>query len=187
MVSVPAKVTLAAGRGVALPFAVGHRAFARALFSSTGDDAPTLREAVKSASNEDEAKTVRMIFERYLALGSLPALQRELRTQGIVTRKRTQSSGKTVGGASLTNGPLAYMLRNRMYLGEINHRDQSYPSEHQPILEQALFDQVQARLDENKHARRLKNERSQALLLGKLFDDRGNRMTPSYAIKNHES
>jgi hypothetical protein len=133
--------------------------------------------------NEDEARTVRMIFERYLALGSLPALQRELRGQGIVTRKRPLSSGKVIGGVQLTNGPLAYMLRNRIYLGEINHRDKSYPGEHQPIIEQALFDQVQARLDENLRGRRLKNERSQALLLGKLYDDRGNRMTPSYAIK----
>jgi hypothetical protein len=133
--------------------------------------------------NDDEARTVRLIFERYLALGSLPALQRELRGQGIVTRKRTLSSGKMIGGVHLTNGPLAYMLRNRLYLGEINHRDQSYPGEHQPIIDSGLFDRVQARLDENLHGRRLKNERSQALLLGKLYDDRGNRMTPSYAIK----
>jgi DNA invertase Pin-like site-specific DNA recombinase len=35
-----------------------------------------------------EAETVRMIFERYLALGSLPALQGELREQGVLTRRR---------------------------------------------------------------------------------------------------
>jgi DNA invertase Pin-like site-specific DNA recombinase len=133
--------------------------------------------------NDDEATAVRIIFERYLALGSLPALQRELRAQGIVTRKRTLSSGKVIGGVSPTNGPLAYMLRNRLYLGEINHRDKSYPGEHQPIIDSGLFDQVQARLDENQRGRRLKNERSQALLLGKLYDDRRNRMTPSYTIK----
>ena len=75
------------------------------------------------------------------------------------------------------------MLRNRLYLGEINHRDQSYPGEHRPIIDSALFDEVQAKLDENLRTRRLKNEPSQALLLGKLYDDRGNRMTPSYAIK----
>ncbi|MBV8471977.1 MAG: recombinase family protein, partial [Hyphomicrobiales bacterium] len=137
----------------------------------------------KLVVNEDEAKTVRLIYERYLALGSLPALQRELRAQGIVTRQRALSSGKVIGGAPLTNGPLAYMLRNRLYLGEINHRDQSYPGEHQPIIDAGLFEQVQAKLDDNLRARGLKNERSQALLLGKLYDDRGNRMTPSYAIK----
>jgi TolB-like protein len=119
----------------------------------------------------------------YLALGSLPALQRELKGRGVVTRTRTLSSGRIIGGGPLTNGPLAYVLRNRLYLGEINHRDKSYPAEHVPILDNALFDSVQAKLDENKRDRRLKNEPSQALLLGKLFDDRGNRMTPSFAIK----
>jgi site-specific DNA recombinase len=133
--------------------------------------------------NEAEAGSVRLIFERYRALGSLPALQRELRSRGVVTRKRTLSSGKVIGGAPLTNGPLAYLLRNRLYLGEINHHDQSYPGEHQPIIDQKLFNEVQAQLDENRRGRRLKNERSAVLLLGKLYDDRGNRMTPSYAIK----
>jgi site-specific DNA recombinase len=132
---------------------------------------------------EEEAATVRMIFERYLALGSLPALQRDLKGQGIATRVRTLASGRTIGGGALTNGPLAYMLRNRMYLGEINHRGKSYLGEHPAILDPALFDAVQAKLNENGLARRKKNESSQALLLGKLFDDRGNRMTPSYAIK----
>jgi DNA invertase Pin-like site-specific DNA recombinase len=133
--------------------------------------------------NEEEAGAVRLIFGRYLALGSLPALQRDLRANGVVTRRRTLSSGKVVGGGPLTNGPLAHLLRNRMYLGDINHRGKSYPGEHQPILDQALFDAVQARLDANLRERRAKNERSHALLLGRLFDDRGNRMTPSYAIK----
>ena len=100
-----------------------------------------------------------MIFERYLALGSLPALQRELRGARDRHRKRTLSSGKMIGGVHLTNGPLAYMLRNRLYLGEINHRDQSYPGEHQPIIDLGLFDAVQARLDENLRGRRRKNER----------------------------
>jgi site-specific DNA recombinase len=133
--------------------------------------------------NEEEAGIVRLIFERYRALGSLPALQRELRSHGVVTRKRTLSSGKVIGGAPLTNGPLAYLLRNRLYLGEINHHDQSYPGEHQPIIDQELFNEVQAQLDANRRGRRLNNERSADLLLGKLYDDRGNRMTPSYAIK----
>jgi DNA invertase Pin-like site-specific DNA recombinase len=83
--------------------------------------------------NEEEAATVRLIFSRYLDLGSLSALQRDLREQGIVTRKRTLSSGRAIGGRALTNGPLAHM-RNRMYLGEINHRDKSYRGEHAPII-----------------------------------------------------
>ena len=133
--------------------------------------------------NEEEAATVRLIFSRYLDLGSLSALQRDLREQGIITRRRTLSSGRAIGGRALTNGPLAYMLRNRMYVGEINHRDKSYPGEHAPIIDPRLFEAVQTKLTENRQGRRLRRQSSNALLMGKLFDDRGNPMTPSYAIK----
>jgi DNA invertase Pin-like site-specific DNA recombinase len=133
--------------------------------------------------NEEESRVVRLIFTRYLDLGSLPTLQRELRERRIVTRRRTLSSGRTIGGRALTNGPLAYILRNRMYLGEINHGDRSYRGEHQPIIDEKLFNAVQAKLTENRLGRRLRRQSSNALLLGKLFDDRGNPMTPSYAIK----
>ena len=132
---------------------------------------------------EEEAATVRLIFSRYLDLGSLSASQRDLRERGIITRRRTLSSGRAIGGRALTNGPLAYMLRNRMYLGEINHRDTSYPGEHQPIIDKKLFDAVQAKLTENRQERRQRPQSSNALLMGKLFDDRGNPMMPSYAIK----
>ena len=132
---------------------------------------------------EEEAATVRLIFSRYLDLGSLSTLQRDLRERGIITRMRTLSSGRAIGGRALTNGPLAYMLRNRMYLGEINHRDKSYPGEHAPIIDPRMFEAVQAKLTENRQRRRLRRQSSNALLMGKLFDDRGNPMTPSYAIK----
>ena len=77
----------------------------------------------------DEAQTVRLIFERYLALDSLTALQRDLRERGIVTRRRTLTSGRIIGGITLSNGPLAHILRNRVYVGELNHRGASYPAE----------------------------------------------------------
>ena len=70
-----------------------------------------------------------------------------------------------------------------MYLGEINHRDKSYPGEHAPIIDPILFEAVQTKLTENCQGRRLLRQSSNTLLMGKLFDDRGNPMTPSYAIK----
>jgi site-specific DNA recombinase len=133
--------------------------------------------------NEEQAATVRLIFSRYRDLGSLSALQRDLREQGIVTRKRTLSSARAIGGRALTNGPLAHMLRNRMYLGEINHRDKSYRGEHAPIIDPSLFKAIQTKLTENRQERRRRRQNSDALLTGKLFDDRGNPMTPTYAIK----
>jgi len=92
-------------------------------------------EGRKLLVDEPEAATVRMVFRRYLELGSLSALQRELRDGAILTRRRSLASGKVRGGVPLTNGPLNHMLRNRMYLGELNHRESSYPGEHEPIVD----------------------------------------------------
>ncbi len=114
----------------------------------------------KLVIDEAEAATVRLVFERYLALGSLSHLQRDLRDRNIVTRQRPMASGRTRGGVPLTNGPLNHLLRNRTYLGEINHRDRSYPGEHMPIVDRDVFDRVQAKLDENRTARRARRSHS---------------------------
>jgi site-specific DNA recombinase len=82
------------------------------------------------------------------------------------------------------NGALAHLLRNRVYRGEINHKGQSHPGEHAPIIERALFEAVQAKLDEKRRGKRRSRTSSDALLLGRIFDDRGHRMSPSYAVKN---
>jgi site-specific DNA recombinase len=124
-----------------------------------------------------EAETVRLIFQRYLDLGSLAALQAELRERGIRSRPRTLASGRSIGDVPLTNGPLCYLLKNRMYLGEINHRGVSYKSDHPPILNVALFDAVQTKLAQNLSRRDLRKGKSDALLTGCIFDDRGN---PAY-------
>src|SRR3954465_15531020 len=100
----------------------------------------------KLVVREDEAQIIRLIFERYLALGSLPALQRELRERGVVTRRRTLSSGPIIGGGPLTNGPPAPILRNTAHLGEINHKGASYPGEHAAIVTRTLFDAIQEKL-----------------------------------------
>jgi site-specific DNA recombinase len=137
----------------------------------------------KLVIRDDEAATVRLIFERYLALGSLPALQRELRDRNVVTRQRALSSGRTIGGVPLTNGPLVHLLRNRIYVGELNHKGASHPGQHAPIITPMLFDAVQQKLTANRNGRRLQRAASGALLLGRIFDDRGHRMTPSTAKK----
>jgi DNA invertase Pin-like site-specific DNA recombinase len=137
----------------------------------------------KLVVDEDEAATVRLIFARYVALGSIVALQRELQDRGIKTRPRTLSSGAVQGGAPPTTGPLAYLLKNRMYLGELNHKGVSYPAEHAAILDAALFDAVQRQLASRRRKGAGPTGRTDALLSGRLFDDRGNKMSPSHALK----
>ncbi|MDR5729584.1 MAG: recombinase family protein [Terriglobia bacterium] len=132
----------------------------------------------------DEAATVRQIFACYLEQGSILKLLEELRRRGIKTRQRVLSDGRTTGGIFFTPGPINHLLRNRIYIGEIVHKDQSYPGEHDGIIDQALFDAVRARLASNLKNHRAKRAASNALLLGRLFDDAGNRMTPSTARKH---
>ena len=78
---------------------------------------------------------------------------------------------------AFTNGPLAYLLKNRVVLGELNHRGASYRSEHPAIVNPELFDAVQAKLAHNLNRRDLRNGKSEALLTGCLFDDRDNLMS----------
>ena len=133
--------------------------------------------------NEAEAETVRLIFRRYLELGSLPALQRDLRDKGVRSRARVLASGQQVGGVPLTNGPLSHLLKNRMYLGELNHKGASHRGEHAAIIDAELFAAVQAKLAANLNRREKRKGRSHALLAGCLYDDRGNLMSPTHAVK----
>jgi site-specific DNA recombinase len=126
----------------------------------------------------DDAATVKMIFGRYLDLGSIPALLAELNVKGIRTRLRHITTGP-VGGVPYSGGPLAHLIKNRIYIGEIFHKGQSYPGEHDAILDRDLFDAVQSRLSDNCHAHRTASESSGALLMGVIFDDRGNTMSPT--------
>ena len=70
-----------------------------------------------------------------------------------------------------------------MYLGEVTHQGRVYPGEHPAILDRDLFDAVQAKLATQAQARRQGRAGSGALLMGRIFDDRGNRMTPASAHK----
>ena len=132
---------------------------------------------------EEEAATVRLIFALYLELGSVRALQRELRRRDIRSRVRKLASGNIVGGIPFTNGPLYRLLRNRHFLGEINHRGRSWPGEHAAIVDAETFAKVQAKLDEQRLSR-ADRLRSNALLIGKLFNAAGERLSPIHAVKN---
>lgn len=137
----------------------------------------------KLTINAEEAKTVRYIFRRYLQLKSFRSLVRDLDSKNIVTKKRILSSKKAVGGVRFTYGPLAYLLKNRTYLGETSYGDKSFPGEHERIVGGELFQRVQDQLVEHATTQPIKRSDQDALLTGILFDDRGNRMTPSFTTK----
>jgi hypothetical protein len=131
----------------------------------------------------DEVETVRLIFRRYLELGSVRTLAGDLDRQGITTKRRTLSTGRVVGGGRFGLGGLNHLLRNRFYIGEIAYRGEIHIGDHEPILDRNLFEAVQAKLSSHAVARRLKTTSQSALLTGRLFDELGNRMTPSHTVK----
>jgi Site-specific recombinases, DNA invertase Pin homologs len=92
--------------------------------------------------NPAEAERVRHIFNRYLELGSVLALQTELAAHGIRTRPRMLKDGRNYGDKNFSRGALYQMLRNRIYRGEITHRGKSYPGEHEAIIDADTFDRA---------------------------------------------
>jgi len=137
----------------------------------------------KITVNEPEAERVRDIFRSYLRMGSLNLLMADLRKRKVVTKVRTLKTGETVGGIAFTRGPLAHLLRNRFYIGDVSFKGEILKGEQPPILDRDLFGAVQARLDEQRNNQAIKRTQSEALLVGRIFDDRGNRMGPTHARK----
>ena len=131
----------------------------------------------------EEAETVRSIYSRYLELGSIGALVAELDRTGVRTKRRPGAKGGMAGGFRFGVGALAYLLKNRLYVGEMAYRGELHRGEHDPIVERSMFDAVQAKLAAGAVERRLRLKASPALLAGRIFDDRGNRMSPTHSVK----
>jgi site-specific DNA recombinase len=138
----------------------------------------------KLVVNKNEARTVVDIYRRYLVLKSVRDLHDELAGAGIRSKRRVRPDGTTYGSQTIARGALYLMLQNRIYRGEITHKGKSYPGEHPAIIDQPLWDEVQAVLAQNRVERATGARTKYPSLLGGLvFDATGERLTPTYAIK----
>jgi len=137
----------------------------------------------KIAVVEDEAERVRLIYRRYLELGGVNALVRDLRKRDIRTKSRLLATGVTRGGILFGRGSLFYLLRNRFYIGEVKYKDEILPGEQPAIMDRALFDAVQQKLTDQWTTRSTLRNANDHLLTGLLFDDAGHRMVPTHATK----
>ncbi|EXL04006.1 recombinase family protein [Aquamicrobium defluvii] len=128
----------------------------------------------KLVINEAEAASVRRIYERFAELGSATMLAKELRREGFRSKQ----------GTLIDKGYLYRVLRNRVYRGEAVHKGKAYPGEHDAIVTDKVWDQVDAILQGNRHARS-SNSRMQtpAPLKGLIFTDTGAAMTPTATKK----
>jgi site-specific DNA recombinase len=136
----------------------------------------------KLVVNPAEAELVRLIFRRFLDLGSALLLIRELKAQGRRTKSWTTQAGSFREGQPFDKGTLYKILRIRTYLGEAVHKGRSYPGEHQPIIDRATWDRVHEVLASN--AGRRGNEaraRTPAPLRGLMRCTHcGSAMTPTH-------
>ena len=104
------------------------------------------RQRTPLVVNEAEAVTVRLIYQRYLELGSVRLLKKELDGDGIVSKVRVSRKGIESGGRSFSRGALYELLSNPIYIGEIRHQQERHPGQHEPILERDFWEKVQEHL-----------------------------------------
>jgi site-specific DNA recombinase len=131
----------------------------------------------KLVVNETEAAIVRMIFERFVRVGSATTLAQSLAAEGVFTKR----------GRLVDRGYLYIVLNNRTYIGEAIHKGASYPGEHQPIITRELWDKVHAILQESprKRAAKTRGQWTPAPLKGLLFGPDGRALTPTYTRRGN--
>ena len=131
--------------------------------------------------NNEEAEQVRLIFTRYLELRSVSTLERWLDEQGIRSKAYITRAGRALGGARFSRGALFHLLANRTYLGDIRHKDTSYPGAHPPIVEPALFGAVELLLAGNRKTHYKRPTKVSTMpLKGRIFDADNQPMNPTF-------
>jgi len=124
--------------------------------------------------NPTEAATVGEIYARYLEVGSIRLLKQELDRRGIISKIRVSKAGIQSGGQSFSRGALHELLCNPIYVGEVRHRKDRHPGQHEAIVDRELWDKVQRRLCEQAaHPRGRPTITAPSPLTGKLFDESG--------------
>ena len=130
-----------------------------------------------------EAEVVRHVFAEYLRLRSVPALVVELARQGVQTKPGGAGRARQAGGA-FQRGGLYHLLRNRIYVGEVSHKETSYPGEHEAIVDRAMFDAAAEQLKRDIAKRVARPDADHpSLLAGLLYDQQGRRMSPTHASR----
>src|SRR6266478_3700221 len=135
--------------------------------------------------NEDEAKTVRTIFELFLKLKNVREVQAELARLKLTTKPYPISTGKVLGGLPFSRGHIYRILSNPLYVGEIAHKDIRHAGQHPRIIDQEIWDAVSALIGSNRREHRARSKAGYAnLLAGLIYDEAGRRLVSSHTTKN---
>ena len=134
--------------------------------------------------NEAEAQTVRWFYNTYLKVRCVRELKIKADHLGLTSKCYTQQSGKVVGGHSFARGQLYHILNNPLYVGMIRHKDKIHDGQHEALISQDTWDQVQTLLRENWGIRhKTRNSPSHGWLSRILVDSTGDPMVAAHAKK----
>lgn len=135
--------------------------------------------------DESEARTIRTLYDLYLDQGRLRSVKERAGELGLKSRRRVRGAGRVSGGTAFDRGHIHHILTNPIYAGRIRHKGQVFEGQHPAIIDPAVWDHVQEMLvGAAVKGRGKKRKATQSLLAGKLFDETGDRLTPSHSRKN---
>lgn len=143
---------------------------------------PLLRELVVNAP---EADTVRTLFSLYDQHGKITDVERDAAEAGLRSKLHHFRSGREQGGGHLSTGQIHKILTNPVYRGQIRHKDRVWPGRHPAIVDQALWNRVQEKLQAaSRRGRGRRTDAESAPLTAKLRDETGDRLTPTHSLKD---
>ncbi|MFK7879199.1 recombinase family protein [Roseobacter sp.] len=132
--------------------------------------------------NDKEATTIRALYELYEQHGTVREVKAVADQQGLQTRQRSTADGKQTGGGAFDRGHIHHILINPVYSGRIRHKEKVFDGQHDAIIDPDRWDRIQQQLQEGAaKGRARKTAKQRSLLCGKLFDETGDRLTPSHS------
>jgi site-specific DNA recombinase len=136
--------------------------------------------------NEAEAQRVRTLYDLYRETGTIRQVKEKARALGLKTRRRVAPDGRASGGQLFDRGHIYQILTNPIYAGRIRHKGKVFDGQHEAIIPACEWDALQARMQGEAARKRASLPRGSGKvqksgLVGKLFDETGDRLTPSHS------
>ena len=135
--------------------------------------------------DENEAPTIRKLYDLYLEHGTIRVVKEQAEELHLRTRRRERPDGRMTGGGPFDRGHIHHILTSPIYAGRIRHKKQVYDGQHSAIIDPEIWNHVQRVLEAGSaKTRGTKRKATRSLLAGSLFDETGDRLTPSHSRKN---
>jgi len=146
-------------------------------------------ENKKLIPNYDETNQIKSIFNLYLERKSVKQTAMQLNKWGWTTKRWITKKGKATGGLKFTQTNVHSLITNPVFIGKVTYKDEVYEGEHDGIVDEKIFNDVQELLKKNKNGNHASKRRKlNAMLRGILYcGNCGHRMSYTYSKKKNEN